>query len=293
MKIVPGLHAGERTAVSSRVSDAEATAMEGYTNGARPRMRRMVQLSSLPLLAFFILPLLALLLRTSPAQWLANLAQPNVLRAVGLSLGTTLATTGLTILLGTPLAFAMARNLLPMRRVVDSLIDLPTVLPPAVAGIALLMTFGRRGVLGGWLEALDIHIAFTPFAVVLAQMFVAAPFYVKAAALGFAGIDRQLEQAAGLDGASGWQSFRYVILPLSWTALLSGSVMTWARALGEFGATIIFAGNYVGRTQTMPLAIYLGFEINLEAALTLSVVLIGASFLALMLVKWVLHREWL
>ncbi|MDD5466224.1 MAG: ABC transporter permease [Anaerolineales bacterium] len=293
MKLTSGLKLQAHAAPPEGALGDETASPDRSTAAARPGMQRMVQLSSLPLLAFFILPLLALLLRTSPGQWLANLAQPNVLQAVGLSLTTTLLTTGLTILLGTPLAFAMARDLLPFRRVVDSLIDLPTVLPPAVAGIALLMTFGRRGVFGGWLDSLDIHIAFTPFAVVLAQMFVAAPFYVKAASLGFASLDRQLEQAAGLDGASGWQTFRYVILPLSWAALLSGSVMTWARALGEFGATIIFAGNYVGRTQTMPLAIYLGFEINLEAALTLSVVLIGTSFLALMVVKWVLHREWL
>jgi molybdate transport system permease protein len=175
--------------------------------------------------------------------------------------------------------------------VIDTLIDLPTVLPPAVAGVALLVAFGRRGILGGLLGALHIDLAFTTTAVILAQTFIAAPFYVKAAVLGFSGIDPELEQAAGLDGANSWQIFRYVIVPLSWTALLSGSVMTWARALGEFGATIIFAGNFPGRTQTMPLAIYIGFELNLDVALTLSVILIGFSFLALMLVKGVFGRE--
>ncbi|MCB0164190.1 MAG: ABC transporter permease subunit, partial [Anaerolineae bacterium] len=156
---------------------------------------------------------------------------------------------------------------------------------------ALLMAFGRRGLVGEWLEVGGLHIAFTQVAVVLAQTFIAAPFYVKAAMLGFAGVDRDLEQAAALDGAGGWQAFRFVTLPLAWTALLSGAVMTWARALGEFGATIIFAGNYPGRTQTMPLAIYIGFELDLDIALTLSVILVGCSFVVLLVVKGLLQRE--
>lgn len=261
--------------------------------GSRSTMRRLVQIASLPMLFFIALPVIALLVRTSPSQWFTNLTQPQVVHAVGISLGTTLAATLFSILLGTPLAFALARDYLPFRRFFDTLIDLPTVLPPAVAGIALLLAFGRRGVFGESLAALGIHIAFTPFAVILAQTFVAAAFYIKAASIGFASVDRELEQAAGLDGASGWQIFRYLILPLSWSAMLSGAVMTWARALGEFGATIIFAGNYAGRTQTMPLAIYLGFELNLDTALTLSVILIAFAFLALLLVKRVLNRDWM
>ena len=164
-------------------------------------------------------------------------------------------------------------------------------LPPAVAGVALLMAFGRRGLLGGYLEFLGLDIAFTQFAVILAQTFVAAPFYVKAAILGFSNIEPELEQAAALDGAGHGQVFRFITIPLSWTALLSGMVMTWARALGEFGATIIFAGNYPGRTQTMPLAIYLGFEMDLDVALTLAVILVGLSFMILMVVKGFLHHE--
>jgi molybdate transport system permease protein len=127
-------------------------------------------------------------------------------------------------------------------------------------------------------------------AVVMAQTFVAAPFYVKSAAVGFAAVDCELRQAAALDGAGSWQTFRYIILPMSWASMLSGGVMTWARALGEFGATIIFAGNFPGRTQTMPLAIYMGFEIDLKIALTLSVILICFAFLTLMVVKGILHR---
>jgi molybdate transport system permease protein len=169
--------------------------------------------------------------------------------------------------------------------------DLPTVLPPAVAGIALLMTFGRNGLVGGWLADAGISITFTQTAVIMAQTFVAVPLFIKSAAIGFSAIDPELRQAASLDGAGRWQIFRHVILPLSWASILSGAVLTWARALGEFGATIIFAGNLPGRTQTMPLAIYLGFEYDLQSALSLAVILVGLSFLALMLVKIILYRH--
>jgi molybdate transport system permease protein len=246
---------------------------------------------SFPLLAFLALPLLALLLRTPPTLLLAHLNDPQVLQALQVSLGTTLIATIIIILSGTPVAFFLSRHHLPGQRVIDTLIDLPTVLPPAVAGLALLLAFGRRGLLGNYLDLFGIQIAFTRTAVIFAQVFIAAPFYVKSAVIGFSGIDRELEQAASLDGASGWQLFRYILLPLSWSALLSGSMLSWARALGEFGATIIFAGNFPGRTQTMPLAIYLGFEINLDVALTLSIFLLGFSFIALILVKWILSRQ--
>jgi molybdate transport system permease protein len=248
-------------------------------------------LLSLPMLAFLSLPLLALFLRTSPAQLIANLQQPLVLQAIALSLATSLLATLSTIVLGTPLAYALARGSFRFGRLVDTLVDLPILLPPAVAGVALLMAFGRRGLFGGWLSVLGIDIAFTVVAVIIAQVFIAAPFYIKSARAGFASIDWELEQSAGLDGANPWQVFRYVVVPLSWTALLGGSVMTWARAMGEFGATIIFAGNFPGRTQTMPLAIYLGFELDLSVALTLSVILVGFSFFVLMLVKGWLQKE--
>ena len=252
---------------------------------------RMLQLLSLPMLAFIALPLLALILRVSPANLLANLHQPVVIQAIVLSLVTSLCATLVTVILGTPVAFGLARHAFRYHRLVDTLIDMPIVLPPAVAGVALLVAFGRRGLIGGWLNGLGVDIAFTTIAVIMAQVFIAAPFYVKAAKLGFAAIDPELEQAAGLDGANPWQIFRYVITPLSWSALLGGSVMTWARAMGEFGATIIFAGNFPGRTQTMPLAIYIGFELNLDVALTLSVILVGFSFVVLMIVKGILQRE--
>lgn len=253
--------------------------------------RRLWQLLSLPLLLFLTLPLIALFVRTPSESLLSNLTSPQVIQAVSLSMLTTLVTVGATVILGTPVAYLIARHDFKLRRIVDTVLDLPMVLPPAVAGVALLMAFGRRGIFGSYLEIMGINIAFTQIAVILAQTFVAAPFFVKAAILGFSSIEPELEQAAALDGAGGWQVFRFVTIPLSWTALLSGMVMTWARALGEFGATIIFAGNYPGRTQTMPLAIYLGFELDLGIALTLSLILVGFSFLVLMIVKGILHRE--
>jgi molybdate transport system permease protein len=257
----------------------------------RPKIGNLWWLSSLPLFIFLLLPLAALFLGTSPTRMVANLTQPYILKAVGISLGTTFGATLVIILFGTPVAYLLARRQVPFRRLIDTLLDLPIVLPPAVAGIALLMAFGRQGVLGDMLDSLGIHIAFTPYAVLLAQTFIAAPFFIKSASIGFASIDSELEQAASLDGASGWQLFRFLTIPLAWSALLSGAVMSWARALGEFGATIIFAGNFPGRTQTMPLAIYMGFELDLNLALTLSVILVGFSFLALFIVKALLQKE--
>jgi len=258
-----------------------------------PRGRPIAWLviASLPMLAFLLLPLLALLLRIPLEQLLANLANPEVSQAISLSMITTMLTVVITLLLGTPLAYLLARRRFRGHTALDTLVDLPMVLPPSVAGIALLVAFGRRGLLGQYLSVVGLELAFTTAAVVLAQLFVAAPFYIKAAAAGFAGIDRELEQAAALDGASPPQVFRYVTAPLAWTALLGGAVMTWARALGEFGATIIFAGNFVGRTQTMPLAIYQGFEQELNVALTLSVILLAVSFAVLFLVKRVLRQQ--
>lgn len=245
----------------------------------------------LPLLLLLVLPLVALLLRTTPAQWIGNLALPQVRQAISLSLMTTLASLFITLVFGTPIAYWLARDGSIWHRLVDSLIDLPTVLPPSVAGVALLIAFGRKGLLSSIFDPLGIQIAFTPIAVIMAQTFVASPYYIRSALAGFARVDRELRQSAALDGASNWQIFRYVIAPLAGSALVSGGVMSWARALGEFGATMIFAGNFPGRTQTMPLAIYLGFEIDLDVALTLSVILLMTSFLTLLIIKGLLHRE--
>jgi molybdate transport system permease protein len=284
------------TATSSSLPAHPLDKARGSGASSRPgwldkASRESWKLLTLPLLLFVTVPIIALFLRASAANLLINLNYAQVFQAVNLSLLTALATTAVAWGLGTPVAYLLAQNRFRFYRLVDTLVDLPTVLPPSVAGVALLITFGRNGLLGPLLASFGINIPFTMAAVIVAQTFVAAPFYVKAAALGFASVDPELKQAAALDGASPWQVFRYITLPLSFMSLLSGSVMTWARALGEFGATIIFAGNFPGRTQTMPLAIYIGFEIDLNIALALAIILICFSFSVLVFVKGILHRQ--
>lgn len=245
---------------------------------------------SLPLLLFLLLPLAALLLRTDAEAAWATLAEPAVRTTIGLSLRTSLLSTALVVVLGTPLAYLLARHAFPMKRALDTLVDLPMVLPPAVAGVALLMAFGRRGLVGTWLAEAGIEVTFTPLAVVMAQAFVAAPLFIRTAAIGFTAVEPELEDAARIDGASEWDIFRHITLPLARDGLVGGGVLAWARALGEFGATIIFAGNLPGRTQTMPLAIYLGFELDLQTALTLSALLLSTSFVTLLVVRRLVLR---
>jgi len=263
----------------------------GYRPSSRPRRFDGLWLVNAPFLLFLILPLGALLSRVSVDQLAATLVREEVYRAISLSLTTASMSVLITIVFGTPLAYLMARRTFRLKRVLDTLIDLPTVLPPAVAGVALLLAFGRRGIVGSLLEDWGLSIAFTQTAVVIAQTFIAAPLYIKSALVGFTAVEREFEQSATLDGAGSWAVFRLITVPLAWPALLSGAVLTWARALGEFGATIIFAGNYPGRTQTMPLAIYIGFELDLDVALTLSVILIASSCLVLIVAKGLLQRQ--
>lgn len=257
----------------------------------RPWFQERWRLLSLPLLAFIALPLLALILRASPAQVAQHIRDPQVLLAAQVSLQTTAISVLIILILGTPISYSLSRSQSGYHRLVDTLVDLPTVLPPAVAGVALLVAFGRRGLFGPLLDQVNLQPAFTQAAVVMAQVFIAAPFYIKSAAIGFSSIDPEIEQAASLDGANPWDAFRFIVLPLSWRALISGIVMSWARAIGEFGATLIFAGNFPGRTQTMPIAIYMGFELDLDVALTLSVILLLSTFIVLLLVKGLLYRE--
>jgi molybdate transport system permease protein len=213
-----------------------------------------------------------------------------VVSALWLSLVTTAATLLLVVLAGTPTAYLLARRDFPGKHLLDTLIDLPMVLPPAVAGVALLMAFGRRGLLGPWLGSIGVELAFTTAAVVLAQAFVAAPFYVRSARAGFAGVDPVLEGVSRTLGASALRTFWRVTVPLALPSLLGGAVMTWARALGEFGATIMFAGNFVGRTQTMPLAVYQSMESDLNVSLTLSTILVVVSFAVLLVFRVLVRR---
>jgi molybdate transport system permease protein len=247
----------------------------------------VVPVAAATFMALFLgLPVIALL-----ARWLgslpggAALSRP-VVDALTLSLLTTLASLLLAVAFGLPLAFVLARRQFRGKALVEAIVDLPIVLPPAVAGLALLLVLGRRGWIGGPLDSLGITIPFTTFAVVLAQTFVAAPFFVRAARAGLAAVDPDLEDAARVDGAGEGSVIRRVTLPLAAPALAGGLVMTWARALGEFGATIMFAGNVTGRTQTLPLVVYGEFQGgDVDAALAAAAILVLAALGVLVAVR--------
>jgi molybdate transport system permease protein len=230
------------------------------------------------------LPVVAILWQGLELSLPTLLNDPQASQALTLSLVTSTTATLVAIVLGAPLAYILARTRFAGRSLAELVVDLPIVLPPSVAGLALLLAFGRRGLLGESLGLAGIQLPFTTMAVVLAQLFVAGPFFVRTARVGFAAVEHQLEEAAFSEGASPWQMFRYVMVPVTLPALVSGALLCWARALGEFGATLLFAGNLVGRTQTMPLAIYVGLESNREVAVALSVVLlfVSAGLLALL-----------
>jgi molybdate transport system permease protein len=240
-------------------------------------------------LAFLAVPVLALVGRGIEGRvWAVTPGDLGVGQAVALSLLTSALTAALTVLLGTPLAYVFARWQFPLRRALIVLVELPIVLPPVVAGLALLLTTGRNGLFGPALERLGIQVPFTLLAVVVAQTFVAAPFYIRSAQIGFQNVPREIEDAARVDGASGFVLFRRVTLPLTWSALASGLTLSWARALGEFGATVLLAGSLAGRTQTMPLLIYnvLEREHGLEAAIWTSMILLGLAVVALLVSQW-------
>jgi molybdate transport system permease protein len=217
---------------------------------------------------------------------LSALGMDKVLDALRLSLATTAGSLVLTVVLGTPLAALLAHRTTRATAVLDTIIDLPIVLPPSVAGLALLLVLGRRGLFGDTLDSVGLTVPFTTLAVVLAQTFVSAPFFVRAARAGLAGVDRDLEDAARVDGAADWQVFRWITLPLASTPLAAGLVMSWARALGEFGATIMFAGSIAGVTRTLPLLVYAEFQgANLNAAIAAAAVLAVAAFAVLLAVR--------
>jgi len=287
------------TGVTRSASSSPAASIE--QSRPRPRARRpgrptpgliLLSLAAGLFTLVILLPVLAIFLRVLPQDTLWQVMQrPLVIEALRLSLMTSLLTLALSIGLGTPLAYLLARHRFPGQTALDSLIELPMVLPPAVAGIGLLMAFGRRGLFGPLLASMGLTIGFTTAAVVLAQFFVAAPFYVRAARSGFLGGDRELEHVAHTLGVSPWATFWRVTVPVAMPSLLGGAVMCWARALGEFGATIMFAGSFQGRTQTMPLAIYAALEADLDAALVLSAILVVVSFAVLIALRGVVGRR--
>ncbi len=232
--------------------------------------------------AFFIVPLLALIVRTPWRDAVRSLTAPETVQALKLSLVCSLSATALALLLGVPLAWIYARVEFPGRNLLRALTTLPMVLPPVVGGIALLLAFGRRGLLGSWLAStFGISLPFTTAGVIMAETFVAMPFLVLTVEAGLRSMDRRYEEAARTLGARRWTVLTRVTLPLIAPSLFAGAVLCWARALGEFGATITFAGNFPNVTQTMPLAVYLLLETSPESSFILSLVLLAVSLLVL------------
>lgn len=239
----------------------------------------------LGLLVFLLLPVGALVLASSPAELVAALSHPMVRPALGLTAWTTTLSLVVVLVTGTPLAWMLARTRGPWARAIETAVELPIVIPPAVMGIALLLVFGRQGLLGG------LDLPFSPAAVIVAQVVVAAPFYVQSAAAGFRSIDDDLLLVARTLGASPRRAFLRVAVPLSLPAIINGAALCWARALGEFGATLLFAGSFPGRTQTMPLAIYAALEADVRVAGAIALVLAVIAFVTLLAAR--AARRWL
>lgn len=233
-------------------------------------------------LVFLVSPLVGLLAGVSWPTLVERLGEPQVAEALRLSMITATLATAVCLVLGVPLAWLLARAAIPGRRVVRALVTVPLVLPPVVGGVALLLVLGRRGLVGQWLDAaFGVTLPFTTAGVVVAEAFVAMPFLVISVEGALRAADARYEEAAATLGASRWTTFSRVTLPLVAPGVAAGAVLCWARALGEFGATITFAGNFPGRTQTMPLAVYLALETDPQAAIVLSLVLLAVSVVVL------------
>jgi len=233
-------------------------------------------------LLFFLLPLAGLIVRAPWDQAIASITAPETATALELSLFCSLAATAVALVLGIPLALVLSRTTGNLRSLLRALTTLPMVLPPVVGGVALLLAFGRRGLVGSLLyQGFGIQIPFTTAAAVMAETFVAMPFLVIAVEAGLRSLDPRYEEAARALGAKGWMVFARVTLPMLRPAIFSGAVLCWARALGEFGATITFAGNFPGRTQTVPVAVYVALESRPDSAIVLSLILLAVSLVIL------------
>ncbi|HEX4789275.1 MAG TPA: molybdate ABC transporter permease subunit [Actinospica sp.] len=259
----------------------------GGRSGRRGGLRQgrapaVLLLPSLIGLAFLVLPVIGLLARTPWRQFTQDLSATGTWTALRLSLECATAATAVSLVLGVPLAWLLARTELPGRGLARALVTVPLVLPPVVGGMALLLVFGRNGMLGGSLYRwFGVSLPFTTPGVIMAETFVALPFLVIAVETALHGLDPAMEEAAATSGAGRWQIFRWVTLPSLLPAIGAGAVLSWARALGEFGATITFAGDFPGTTQTMPLAVYLAFQDDPQSAIVLSVVLLVVSVVLL------------
>lgn len=247
-------------------------------------------------LAFLALPVMALLLRAiESGALLSALAGRAVLDALILSLSSTAVSLVIVVGLGTPLAFVLARTDFRGKALAEALVDLPIVMPPSVAGLALLFAYGRNGIAGASLEVLGITLPFTTLAVIVAQVFVASPFYIRAARSGFRAVTPEVEEAARVDGASENAVLGRITMPLAAPAIGAGLVLAWARALGEFGATILFAGNLAGRTQTLPLLVYSEFQAGLDSAIAAATILVLAALgvlIAVRVMRWPSGAGW-
>jgi molybdate transport system permease protein len=248
-------------------------------------VRVLAAAAAYALLGFLLLPIVALVLTTGWSDFVAGLRHPLVLPALRLSLITTSVSLVLVVVPGTALAWLLVRRPGALNQAIETAIELPVVIPPAVGGLALLLAFGRRGLLGASLERFGVAIPFTTLAVVLAEVFVSAPFFVLAATAAFRRLDPTLMVVARSLGASPSRAFFRIALPSAAPSLVSGAAMSWARSLGEFGATLMFAGNLSGRTQTLPLAVYTALESDLRAAQAIALVLVAMAFVLLLVLR--------
>ena len=237
------------------------------------------------LIAFVSLTIAALFFKISLDSFIQSLTTDVVREAIKLSFLTSICSVVIVIIFGTPVAYINARRRYTGKQLIDTLIDLPVVLPPAVAGLGLLLAFGRRGLIGQYFNVFGFDIAFTTLAVIMAQVFVSSPFYIRQAKISFEDVSREYEAAARTLGATSINTFFRVTVPIALNGLISGAIMTWARALGEFGATVIFAGNFQGRTQTMPLAIYSALQGDVDASISLAIILVIISFVIIAIIK--------
>jgi len=242
-------------------------------------------------LTFLTLPVLAIFVDSSPGELIASLGEEGAMDALWLSLKCTAASIAIILLVGTPAAYLLATRSFPGRALVVTLVELPLVLPPAVAGIALLAAVGPEGILGGAIDAAGIELSFATAGVVVALTFVSSPFYVRQAIAAFAAVDGTLLDASKTLGASEARGFLRVMIPVAMPGLAAGTALALGRALGEFGATLMFAGSFQGVTQTVPLAIYDRFSTDFESALALSAVLVAVSAAILLAVKLVRGGE--
>ncbi len=243
------------------------------------------------LLAFLFLPLISVFISRSPLELLSNLNTNIAYQALVLSLQTTSVALAIIVVFGTPLAYWVAKYSFRGKRILEVALQMPIVVPPAVAGVGLILVFGNLGLLGGVIDAFGVGVAFTSVAVVMAQVFISAAFYVFAARQAFEAVDDELLAVSRTLGESPWRTFRRVTVPLALPGLISGAALSLARALGEFGATIVFAGNLPGSTQTLPLAIFTALQSNFDVAVAISALLLAVAFILLLLVGLINRRQ--